>query len=213
MNGSENSGIRAPWRAWLLAVLLGAFAVLQGCTSSPWEQNFVATAEAPPLANNAPVQLREVQWDRVQAGLREIEAKEAATDVHPEDWPPEKKAAVKGSLLRTLQVSEDPSKVEIVGRSTFRTTTPLSPESDRDLVTLARKVGADRVVWTRSLMGRADRIVQEPVTTFGTSFGTGWGHRRGPSTAFTQTSTTWVPVVVQADEIAYVAYFLRMNAH
>jgi hypothetical protein len=44
------------------------------------------------------------------------------------------------------------------------------------------------------------------VTSYMTSFGS--GRRRGGG-MFSATSTTWVPVRVQADEYAYVAYFLR----
>src|SRR5215467_206611 len=86
-----------------VAALVWCLGGLQGCSTSPWEQNFVG-ASAPALPRGAPVQLREVQWDRLQNGLKEIEAKEAGSDVHPEDWPPEKKAAMKAQLLRTLQV-------------------------------------------------------------------------------------------------------------
>jgi hypothetical protein len=211
VSAARKAGVRVLWRGVLLAaVLLCGLGTLQGCTSSQWEQNYVGTSGAPPLAKAAPVQLREVPWDRVQSGLREIEAEQAKSDVHPEEWPTEKKAAVKGTLLKTLQVSEAPSTVEVVGRSAFRTTTPLSPESDKELVEFARREGADRVAWSRRLMGKADEIVQEPVTTFGTVYADRWG-RRG-SSVFTESSTTWVPIRVQSDEYAYVAYFLRIHA-
>jgi hypothetical protein len=198
-------GVAAAWRAVLLVTVLACFGAMQGCSVSHWEEGYVPVAAAPALATQDPVQLREVSWDRLQGGLKELEADQANSDVHPADWPPEKQAEEKAKLLRTLQVSGDPAGVEIVGRSTFRTTTPLQPESDADLAGLARKEGANKVVWSRRLMGKADEIVQEPVTTWGTSYYSG---RRHGST-YTESYTTWVPVAVQSDEYAYVAYFLR----
>jgi hypothetical protein len=200
--------IRRPRPALVLILAVLLLAVLQGCSVSPWENNYTPTAEAAPVAKGTPVQLREVSWARLQSGLKQMESEQAKSDIHPSDWPPEKKAEAKARMLRILQVSEDPATVEILGRSTFRTTTPLKPETDADLAEFARKIGAGKVVWSRRLMGKAEEIVQEPVTTFGTAY-YDRGFRRHGTATYTETYTTWVPIAVQSDEYAYVAYFLR----
>jgi hypothetical protein len=193
-------------RILLLALTL-LFSTLQGCAASPWEANYEGAAGAP-LPPNAPIQLREVSWDRLQSGLKDLEAEQAKSDVHPADWPAEKKAQFNERLLKILQVSDTPAQVEILGRSAFRTTSPRIPDRDPDISAFARKIGASKVAWSRRLVGRAEEIVQEPVTTFGTTYYDRGGRRRGPS-YYTESYTTWVPVAVQSDEDAYVAYFLR----
>lgn len=195
--------------------LLGALALLGGCAASPWRESFAPAAMAPPLPKGAPVQLREVPWDRIMDARRELEAEAAASDVHPDEWPPERRAAAKERLLRALQVSEPPGAVDVVGRSEFSSAAALRPETPQgagELSRVAREVGATRVVWSRRLLGKADVIVQEPITTF--SHGTDFFRdrdRRGRSSGFySEQSTAWVPIVVRADEWAYVAYFLRI---
>lgn len=194
--------------AWTaLPILSLLLSILPGCASNPWQDNYEG-ASAASLAPNTPIQLREVSWDRLQSGLKDLEAEQAKSDVHPADWPPEKKAEFNAHLLKILQVSGDPAHVEILGRSAFRTTTQLIPDRDPDVSEFARRIGATKVAWSRRYVGKAEQIVQEPVTTFGTSSYDHGGRRHGPS-YYTESYTTWVPIAVQADESAYVAYFLR----
>ncbi len=197
----------------VLALCLVAFASLPGCgASSAWEGNYVGD-QAAPLSPEAPVQVRNVAWERVQNALKEIEAKSSASDVHPEDWSEVAKGEVKATMLRGLQVSDDPASIQVLGRSSFRTTRALEPErSGRgEIAEFARKIGATRVAWSRSYLGKADTIVQEPVSTWsqGTTWGAKDGRGRYRSRDYSETSTTWVPIRVQADEYAFVAYFLR----
>jgi hypothetical protein len=188
-----------------LFVLLAFLVVLQGCSTSPWEREFVGVQPAAPVDTSGSVSVREVPWERLQKGLEDLHQQAVSSDVPESEWPEDRRAAAKAHLLRTLQVSQDPAQVTVVGRSEFRTTRALRPQRDGDLVDLARKAGANEVVWSRRHLGTADTIIQEPVTTF--SSGHGWSRRSRGS--FSETSTTWVPVVVAADEFAYVAYFLR----
>jgi hypothetical protein len=200
---------------WPIAMLLCA-ALCSGC-ASPWEKNFIAenwageTAPAPlaPLPPAQPVELRSVPWDRVQATLHELDQAAAQSDISPADWPPERKREAKARLLRGLQVSEDPAAVQVIGRSSFRSTNLLRPEAGdaQALESQARRVGATRVVWSRSVLGKTETIVDEPVTTVTNGTGRWWG--RGRNRTFSETSTTWVPVTVQADEYGYTAFFLR----
>lgn len=189
------------------------FTILGGCAGpTQWEQNYVGT-EAAPLPPTAPVQLRKVPWERVQGVLKQMEAQAAGSDVHPDDWSEAKKFEVKGQMLKGLQVSEDPASVRVLGRSTFRTTSPPNPEGGDGarLAEFARRIGATRVAWTNSFVGKADTIVQEPMTTW--SQGSTWGGKddrgRNRSRDYSENSTTWVPIRVQADEYAFIAYFLR----
>lgn len=195
----------------LAPFLLLLAALLTGCATSEWERDYIPSARQSSLAKDAPVTIREVPWDRLQAGLRELESEQSRSDAPASEWTSEKRAAAKGKLLKTLQVTGDPASVEVVGRSDFRSTTPLRPETSGqdDLKALARKVGATDVVWSRRLLGKADTIVQEPVTTYSSGFDDSWGRRRRNLGDYVDTSTSWVPVRVQADEYAYVAYFLR----
>jgi hypothetical protein len=189
-------------RTTLLAAVL---AILQGCSTNPWEREFAGVELATLEGGQTTVNVREVPWERLQKGLEELHQQAVASDVPESEWPEDRRAQARAHLLRTLQVSQDPAQVTVVGRSEFRTTTTLRPDRDANLVDLARKVGANEVVWSRRHLGTADTIIQEPVTTF--SSGHGWSRRSRGS--FSESSTTWVPVVVAADEYAYVAYFLR----
>lgn len=186
---------------------------LPGCVAtSVWESNYIGTQWSP-LAEGSAVQVRKVPWERVQGTLKDLEAQAAASDVHPEDWSEGKKFEVKGTLLRGLQVSDDAASIEVLGRSNFRTTSPVNPESPDagGMSEFARKIGATRVAWTSAYLGKADTIVQEPVSAW--SRGTAWDSRdekgRPRSRDYSENSTSWVPVRVQADEYAFVAYFLR----
>lgn len=198
----------------LLTLLL--LTTLTACSApSLWETNYTGNAAAP-LAPTAPVQVRKVAFERVQGTLKELEASAAASDTHPEDWTPNQKAEARAKLLKGLQISDDPASVSVLGRSDFRTTAALRPDGPDApvLADFARKIGATRVAWTNSYLGKADTIVQEPVTTWtdGTTWSRGRDDKHRKPSDYHESSTTWVPVRVQADEYAYIAYFLRDGA-
>jgi hypothetical protein len=153
------------------------------------------------------VKIREVPWQRLDAALQELEEERAAADAPPDEWPADKSLAAEQKLLTALQVTADPSHVEILGRSTFRTTSETNPNSG-ELAAFARKVGADTVVWSSSYLGKAQIVRDEPVTEWRTG---SWSTGKRRSQTYTESSTIWVPVVVEGDEHAFLVYFLRTD--
>ena len=186
-----------------LLVLL-ALAPLGACATA-WKQHY----EGEPPGSVEPsesVTLREVPWARVDQMLRDIESARAASDTHPDEWPPERLAAEKATLLEGLQISEPPDDIEILGRSVFRSTTPLRP-GDGSLASFARSIGADYAVWSSNYLGTKEIVQQEPVRS--TGFYGSYRHdgRHGYYDPWGRTS--FVPVVIEADEHAWVVYYLR----
>jgi hypothetical protein len=177
-----------------------------GCQTSPWEEGLGRGPEtAPALPEGTPVRVREVPWERVEATLASLRADVAASSIHPDEWPPAKREEHKVRLLNGLQISESPETVKVVGKAEFRAADRVIIPSE-ELTHLALKLGADTVVWSSRPLGKADRVVQEPVTWFNDGT-TSWdGQDRG---AFGEMRTGWVPVRVQVDEVGSVAFFLR----
>jgi len=192
------------------AIAITCALLFLGCTSA-WEDSFTSSGESVPARNpDALVVLREVPWDRLSRTLDEIEQHRIASDVHPDEWNEQQKLEERAKLLRGLQVSSDPRRVTVLGRSSFLTTYPVRPE-DGELSDFARRIGATMVVWSSSCVGKTETIRQEPVTTWehgwwsGRRDGSG-RHSRG---SYSESSTVYVPIVVQANEYAFVAYYLR----
>ena len=159
---------------------------------------------APALSPTEPVRVREVPFDRIQATLTALTEQAAKSDTYPDEWAKDKKDAANAELLRGLQISEDPATIRVLGRSEFTTTDRVRPE-DGTLEKFARKIGATTVVWSSAYRGKADIIVDHPVTEWRTS---SWGSRRGRGVPFSETYTIWVPVRMSADQYAFVAFFL-----
>lgn len=190
----------------VLGVLAVWVAMAAGCQSSPWASGLGRGPDsAPPLPEGSSVRVREVPWERVEATLTALRADVAASPTHPDEWPAERRAEHKVRLLNGLQISEAPDTVKVLGKSEFRTTDRVSIPSEA-LTKVAISLGADTVVWSSRPLGKADRVVQEPVTWYndGTS---DWG--RTDRGAFGEMRTGWVPVRIQMDETGYVGFFLR----
>jgi hypothetical protein len=192
-------------------VLAAAAQFMAGCASETvWERALERGPEASPvnvsLANE--VTVRQVPWERVDRTIRELEASYASSDIHPDEWTSEQKMAAKGTLLRGLQVSQPAASVRVLGRSYFRTTDSM-PRSDADLRALGAKLGANMVVYSTRVLGKADKIVSEPVTS--NTWGSGWRRDRDgdyrPDT-YSESTTSWVPLRITADETGAVAYYL-----
>lgn len=188
---------------------------MAGCAASPWESEYrpsgTSTA-AVAATTDGPVRIREVPWERIQATLQRLDADRIASDIHPDEWDQDRKDRAKAELLRGLQISEDPGRVEILGRSDFRSTdTLVRPGEDAELLRFARKVGATTVIWSSSYVGKADVVRSEPVTEWRSG---SWSPRHGDhsSRTYSENSTIWVPIVVQRDERAWMAYFLRESS-
>lgn len=196
-------------KSFLGIVFLAGLTLIAGCETSRWRQGLVAGPDrGVALSPEVGVRVREVPWERVDAMLRQLHSDLAASDRHFDEWTPEQKLAHKAKLLQGLQISEPADTVSVLGQSEFKST-DTSVAGSNELMKLARELGADTVVRSSVYVGKADRIVQEPVTTY--SSGTAWwrdGDRRRPD-SFSEQQTTWVPVRVQADETAYIAFFLR----
>jgi hypothetical protein len=213
---------------WLL------LAGLSGCangSSSIWESSYLPSTDGPretqPLrsARNSAgnvvldlIALREVPADRIDQVMADLDRAVSQSDVPRQQWTPEQKAEAHAKLLRGLQVVEDPSSVEVLGVSRFKSTETLRPEREdaRDIRELAAKLGAHEAVWSRRYLGKADKIVERPVTSIGAGPGW-WGHRwddrwgsgHGGHSDWGASTTSWVPVRVEADEVMYTVFFLR----
>lgn len=201
-----------------LALRLLALALpiaLAACTTSRWESAYVgARPSAGGRADvDKPVRVQEVPWERVELMLREQDAEVASSDVHPDHWPAAKKEESKARMLRWLQVTADPKRVDVLGRSAFRTTDALNPASDAgrgELVNVARKLDADLVVWCSRSLGNSEKVVDRPVTSY-RSGTISYVDRAGKvrSQSYSDNETTWVPTRVVAQEKEMVAFFLR----
>ena len=115
-------------------------------------------------------------------------------------------------LLAALQLQETAGSATIVGMSSFATTEPIRP-GNGELARLARNVGADYAIWSSRYLGRGTRVVDRPVTVHRHGWGEYYDRHDGRwrSRYRSTVDTAWVPVVVEADRVAYVAFFIRKS--
>ncbi len=193
---------------------LSCLAALTGCDRSLWQSEFQPVIPggtrlaAAPIPAATPITIREVPWERVQSTLTEISAELSASDTHYQDLPQDRKDVLKAKLVKGLQVSGDAASFDVLGRSEFRTTDTLRAE-DGSLEKFAREIGATNVAWSRSYLGKADRVEQSPSTEFvDRDYYSPDGRRR--STGL-EPVTVWRPIVVRADEYAWVAFYLHQR--
>lgn len=201
-------------RSNVSALLLGAlFTLLTGCVN-PWADHFepLAGATLATLRDSPPIEIRRVPFERVDEALDDLEQEVIDSDVPPAEWSQDQRGARKGFLLRALQVTDEPDDVTILGRSVFRSVDPDVGPSDGELRRFAESIGATHVVWTNRFEGKRQVVTRRPVTSFGYrgGFYGYWGECRGPR-RFGYTTTTYVPVVIEADEFAWLAYYLRIR--
>jgi hypothetical protein len=196
-------------------IVLGAVLLaVHGCGSA-WQRTYEGrpATSAVRLAAGEEVVIREVPWSRLEATLSELAASRAASDTHYDDWSAEQKREADRRLLVAMQIPEPLDEVEIVGRSSFKTTDRLRP-NDGELERFARQIGATQVAWSRQIVGKADRVVREPVHNSG--FRPIEYYDRSDRRYRTRYEyddwTTYVPVVVEADETAWVVYYLRRDS-
>ncbi len=196
--------------AGILLLLLAAVTPLTAC-STAWKDHYrgVAAGVHPPIPAAEPVTIREVPWTRLDTTLRSIEARRAASDIHRDEWTDEERAEERTELLRGLQVSEGPGTVIVLGRSVFRSTDHLSPD-DGSLERFARSIGADLAVWSAHHLGTRRVTRQQQVHEHGfhgRRYTDAQGRRRTAYEPWDR--TVFVPVSVDADEYAWVVYYLR----
>lgn len=197
--------------SFLAAATVAALAALGGCSSSPWENSYNGSMLTNASLSKSRVVVRDVPWDRFESTQTSLETMRSSSKVHKDEWPAERQAEYKKQLLEGLQVSEDPASVEVLGSSMFKSTSPVRP-NDGELAEFAAKIGATRVIWSSRGIGKRSIVVREPVWSYTNGsdyFREDVDGRRRAST-YTESTTTWVPVVIEADETAWVAYFLRI---
>lgn len=192
-------------------VAMAALVMLGGC-SSVWERSYESRVgvSASALPARTDVTVREVPWSRVEEVLRELSAWWEQSDVPYEEWPAEKKHEADAKLLRALQVSEPAEQVQVVGRSSFKTVERVRPHAGQ-LEKFARSIGADTAIWASRYVGKSERVESQPM------YSSGYRHvqyydtraKKYRSRLEYEDWTTYVPVVVEADETAWVVYYLR----
>lgn len=195
----------------LRCVAMAALLVLGGCASA-WERSYESRVGVPrqALPARAEVTVREAPWSRVEEALRELSAMWEQSDVPYEEWPTEKKREADARLLRALQVTDSVDEVQIVGRSSFKTVERVRPHAGA-LEKFARSIGADTAIWASRYVGKSERVESQPV------YSSGYRHVQYYDTRSKKYRTrleyndwtTYVPVVVEADETAWVVYYLR----
>lgn len=191
---------------------------LGGCAGpNPWRDGWAAATAVPAAADSADAQpssasrevrIRSIPWARMSQTLTEAERAATESDVHPDDWSAERRRAADSELLRGLQVSGDAATITILGQSEFRTVRDLRPDGrdEAELAAFAREVGATDVIWSSVDLGKADTIVQRPVSTI--RYGSIWDRYYGDSRRGFDRATSWVPVRIEADQRGFVAFFL-----
>lgn len=122
-----------------------------------WEAGY--TGMRAPSAGSPYVEIRSVEWQRIDSTLRELERQMAASNVDPDQWTPRQKSEAHATLIRALEIPEDPRRLEVLGRSDFATSADVRPTTavGRDqLEKLAGRVGADVVVWSSRAFGEME---------------------------------------------------------
>lgn len=204
-------------RRALAALLCPVFLALGGC-SSVWQRAYrpsPLSMVSEPLRYPAerPVLVREAPWPRVEAALKRLQEEEAASDIHVSQWPDEQRLEATGRLLKALQLQDDPRDVVLLGSASFTTTDTIRP-GDGSLEAMARRLGADYAIWTSRYLGQGTRVVDKPVTIHRHGWGRYYdrGDRAWRDRYYSDIDTAWVPIVVQADRFAYIAFFVRRTA-
>ncbi len=192
---------------FIAALLTGS--TLAGCTSD-WSDNFQPARGFIAADLGGAVIVREAPFERIQAALDELHAEWVASDTHPDDWAPQRRQFASEKMLRALQLPADAATYQILGRSVFTSIEDIAP-SDGELASFAQDIGADYAIWSRQYVGQRDTIVHEPVTTHGRRSYLYYDEakRKWRTDSRSDSSTTYVPIVVSADEHAFIAYYIR----
>lgn len=192
--------------------LLATLCIMGGGCASTWERNFEPRAGGGGAARVAPAEVvvREVPWNRLEEAHAELAEMLESSDVHWDEWSREQRREADARLIRALQISDDPASVEILGRSSFKTTDQVRP-GDGSLEKFAAEIGADYAIWADRFVGKADKVLHEPVRETGFRPIRYYDRSSGRYTTRHEFDdwTTYVPVVVSADETAWVVYYLR----
>jgi hypothetical protein len=200
---------RFSWRRLCLAAAVAVGGSLGGGCATPWKQSFEpATDEV--FAPTERVVIRQVSWERLNEALGSIESARAGSDIHPSEWSAERRAAEHAGLVQALQLSEEPERVVILGRSVFRSTSNVGV-LDGSLSAFAESIGADYAVWSTTFIGRTQTVEQEPVSRYGYTYRR-FRDREGrvDYDYIPYHETMYVPILVERDEHAWVVYYARI---
>ena len=190
------------------SLIIVVAALSAGCTSV-WERHYQPGPGSGAIERTIEPIVREVPWERLQTFDERLHERIAQSDVHIDDWDTPERAEVHADLIRALQLPGDAAGYTVVGECLFTSTYAVDP-NDGELATLARKVGGDYAMWSRAYLGKADRVVYRPISTYGTVQRTRVGRDgRTRGVVESYSGTSWTPVVVRADEHAWRAFFVR----
>lgn len=175
-----------------------------------WERSFAYEPGAGPGAPTQSVLVRDAPWERVAAALAAEGAAIASSDVHRNDWSPERAREVELGLLDALQLPIQEAQVELIGRSHFTTTDTPDPAGP-ELSKFASSIGAEYAVWSRQWLGKAETIEREPIERERWRWDRVWDADRKHYVYVRrwETETDWVPVVIERDESRYVVFYVR----
>ncbi|HEX8521746.1 MAG TPA: hypothetical protein VF669_05775 [Tepidisphaeraceae bacterium] len=194
----------------LLSFLLAFQLLMVGC-ASPWQKNFTPNRS---LAQKFPpttsVQLRTVEFERLQNYERREKDMRVHSTTAPEDFTAAERLAAKNRLLEALQLKERGDEIQVIGWSAFADSEQRDLQG-KDLEELAEKIGADVVVASSAYAGHVNRVVEYPLTSYSNYYSNdfGRGRRGGRSYSGSESSTVWVPTTVSEPQYYYQAVFLR----
>jgi hypothetical protein len=154
------------------------------------------------------VREQKIVWERMDMALSALNQAQVESDVPRESWSKAQWEAADRKVLTALQ-APDPN-AEILGVSRFRTVDFERP-NDGDLAKMGSKIGARLVIWSSRYAGKGSKVSRETV------FSQDWDtdHYYDPHSGryrrsvFPDQRTSSVPVVVEADEFEFVAFWLR----
>lgn len=196
-------------------VVLSSFLLL-GCEATAWESGFepevggivVGQKGSPEQIGN--VKIQRVPWERMETALRERADALAKSDLPRDQWTSREADPLKASILKQLQITSDPSTIDIIGLSRF-TTVEFGKPDFQELAEFATKVGATKVSWASRPAGKADKVTRETVFIdhweSGAEYDPATGRYR--RSIWPERATAIVPIVVQADATEFVAFWLR----
>jgi hypothetical protein len=200
-----------------LLALLMLLAAAGGC-ANPWKDSFepnrdLGNARFGPTTLSSD-DIREVEFERLQQYTAAERQRRIGSTTAPADLPADEKRAAKDRLLEALQLPWRGDEAEVIGSSQFVSAEPLKPRTDKRLLALAEKNGANTVVVSSAYLGREERTETIPITShtrdiYVTHAYDRQGRRVPRVSTYDSSSTTWVPTQVIEDRYAYHAFFIR----
>ncbi|VAX40803.1 hypothetical protein MNBD_PLANCTO03-2157 [hydrothermal vent metagenome] len=180
-----------------------------GCGPSVWERSF--TPE-PGIDRAMPVErtvVRAVPWGRIGPALEAERRRLVESETHRTDWTAAQAREAELALLGSLQLPIDPEDAHLLGRSHFKTTRHIDPNSG-ELADFAARLGAAYAIWSNHPLGKAETIEREAITRDRWRWERVWDadDERFIYVRRWEPETVWVPVVVERDEMRWVVFYV-----